>query len=336
MRDREHVLNKQNLKILFVGDSYTEGIGVDQEYTYPYVIQDLSRGKFECFNAGIRGTCPSNAYFRIKRYAEKIKFDAVVIQFFANDFQDDKILTDQFQLKISPDNRIQRLPLHLSLHPLFRYSGPLALQLSKTQLYLLAASLLGQQNKIEPYQVLLDNEKADELVNIYRHSGIRDLKLEPTDSGISITFPFLPNNTLNEQTRKKLWDLLGKPSIVVKKDEVMHNVLNPPPMNTLPKNVELSFRYLECIKTLCDEMNIRLIIYCPPILISESNSWSVHFSSWCLENQVPFVFPLVEVYSAAVDRDEQLFHVFDQHMNNDGHKVVAHALYEYLLEYYSL
>ncbi len=73
--------------ILAIGDSLTEGLGVEEEEAYPAVLQDKlmdSGYNFRVINAGVSGETSSGALSRIK-WALTLKPDIVILVTGAND-----------------------------------------------------------------------------------------------------------------------------------------------------------------------------------------------------------------------------------------------------------
>lgn len=76
-------------KILFIGDSLTEGYGVSKEESYPYLIQKMleekyGKGKFEIVNGSISGSTSASALSRLKWF-KKTNAEIVVLALGAND-----------------------------------------------------------------------------------------------------------------------------------------------------------------------------------------------------------------------------------------------------------
>ena len=75
-------------KILFVGDSLTEGYGIEKEKAYPSIIGQLWEKKFnqkpEILNAGISGSTSASAVSRLRWFMKKDP-DIVVLALGAND-----------------------------------------------------------------------------------------------------------------------------------------------------------------------------------------------------------------------------------------------------------
>jgi len=73
--------------ILFLGDSLTAGLGVQQEQAYPALIQEKIRAKnlpFEVINAGISGDTTAGGLARLDWVLQK-KIDVLVLALGAND-----------------------------------------------------------------------------------------------------------------------------------------------------------------------------------------------------------------------------------------------------------
>ncbi len=77
------------MKVLFLGDSLTEGYGIPRNKAYPALLQKKRGGDFKAVNAGISGSTSASALGRLK-WALKGKgeksYDLVVLGLGANDF----------------------------------------------------------------------------------------------------------------------------------------------------------------------------------------------------------------------------------------------------------
>ncbi len=62
-------------RILLLGDSFTEGIGVDYENTFAGILSDQLKGKYEILNAGVVSYSPKLFYLKSKYLIEEIQLD---------------------------------------------------------------------------------------------------------------------------------------------------------------------------------------------------------------------------------------------------------------------
>jgi acyl-CoA thioesterase I len=73
--------------ILFLGDSLTEGLGVDEQHAYPRVVEKKLREAgydVNVINGGVSGATTASGFSRLKWHLKK-KIDIVVIELGAND-----------------------------------------------------------------------------------------------------------------------------------------------------------------------------------------------------------------------------------------------------------
>jgi acyl-CoA thioesterase-1 len=83
----ENLENSPAQKIIFLGDSLTEGYGVSQEQAYPALVQERAKAQgknWQIINAGISGSTTASALSRVK-WQLKQKPTAILIALGAND-----------------------------------------------------------------------------------------------------------------------------------------------------------------------------------------------------------------------------------------------------------
>jgi hypothetical protein len=73
-------------RILFLGDSFTFGIGVEESDTFARLLEDLPR--VETFNAGVAGYGTTQELLWLRREGFAYRPDLVVLAFYTNDFWD--------------------------------------------------------------------------------------------------------------------------------------------------------------------------------------------------------------------------------------------------------
>ena len=83
-----YIANAKDTTILFLGDSLTEGFGVDKEKAYPKLVEELIQTKLnkniKVINGGVSGSTTSDALARLRWYLRK-KPDLIFIALGAND-----------------------------------------------------------------------------------------------------------------------------------------------------------------------------------------------------------------------------------------------------------
>ena len=87
-RDSEWTIDKKDgtKRIMFVGDSFLEGVMAEQNETIPAQFANLTKGNIEVMNFGMLGTGIINYLQLIADITPVFKPDAVVLAIYANDF----------------------------------------------------------------------------------------------------------------------------------------------------------------------------------------------------------------------------------------------------------
>ncbi len=90
MRDREYTPGKgENVRILALGDSYTEGWGVEDSASWPKLLESQELRGVEVWNLGVVGYSTDQEYELLRRFLGIAHPDVVVLQFYENDIADD-------------------------------------------------------------------------------------------------------------------------------------------------------------------------------------------------------------------------------------------------------
>ena len=96
LRDKEYPLKKPagTTRVLMLGDSFTEGIGVEANETFSKVLEGLLNGegrteKYEVINAGVGSYSPLPEYIYLKSAGLKLEPDVVVLNLDLSDTYDD-------------------------------------------------------------------------------------------------------------------------------------------------------------------------------------------------------------------------------------------------------
>jgi len=89
MRDREYPLDKRtNLRILALGDSFTEGWGVEEEQAYPKVLERQFLQGVEVWNLGVVGYSTDQELQQLRHMIGEVHPDIVILGFYENDIAD--------------------------------------------------------------------------------------------------------------------------------------------------------------------------------------------------------------------------------------------------------
>lgn len=89
---REVPLKSNNERIVFIGDSFTEGIGFSHDNSFVGLIEKrLEQKNIEVFNAGVSSYSPIIYYRKVKHYIEDVgfNFDRLVVFIDISDIQDE-------------------------------------------------------------------------------------------------------------------------------------------------------------------------------------------------------------------------------------------------------
>jgi lysophospholipase L1-like esterase len=107
MRDRERALDATALRIALVGDSFTEGLQVEDDETVSRRLESLLRDRAEVLNFGVSSTGTSAQLLNYRKRVRPFRPDVVILMFFAgNDVQDNlpalKQRVDPVMAAVSP------------------------------------------------------------------------------------------------------------------------------------------------------------------------------------------------------------------------------------------
>jgi lysophospholipase L1-like esterase len=334
MRDRSRTVKKQGMgkRILFLGDSFTEGVGVAQEAVYPALIEELKKGAWECLNAGMRGNSPSHAYFRLqKMIAQGLEFDFLVLQLFNNDFMDDANYTTQFQLTQLPDHgTITRAPFHHCLGDPFRLFGPMAYPASRLRIFWHFGKVFMGGEPLTPYTLVTDPDKAVAIETIFKESGVQ---IEKDDEGnrVRLTFPILSDRYLSSKGQNALWNTWVKPALSDHQIREYHQKMAGIDGTPLSEKGKASLRYLDAFMALCNQHGIPFAVYCAPTSPQRNGlDFSLPIQYWCERHGVDFFYPLDLIYEESVRSADAVYHGLDGHMAEKGHRIVAKAMIPWL------
>lgn len=88
---------KVKKRILVVGDSFTFGVGLNQDETFPVMLNNLLGDEWEVVNAGIWGIGTVQSILLVHKYEQIVDPDIVIYLFYPNDFVNN-IVSKLYQL----------------------------------------------------------------------------------------------------------------------------------------------------------------------------------------------------------------------------------------------
>jgi lysophospholipase L1-like esterase len=91
-------------RVLLLGDSFTEGYGVELSETYARRLE--ADGRFEAWNLGRMGASPLFYVLQAREYLPRLRPDVLVVQLFDNDLDENRFR----RVPREPDGRVGALP----------------------------------------------------------------------------------------------------------------------------------------------------------------------------------------------------------------------------------
>lgn len=121
-RGKDFSLTSNRNKILFLGDSITFGLGVNNQFTYPSIIEDRLKisnntKNFVTNNLALFAYSPSEELFILKNLGLKLQPNMIILQIYMNDFY--KIQEEELDFSVSTQpssSFIQRFSLQQRFH----------------------------------------------------------------------------------------------------------------------------------------------------------------------------------------------------------------------------
>ena len=105
---RKILLQSEEYRILFIGDSHTEGIGIDYEKTFVGIIEDeLNNNNIQVLNAGVSSYSPIIYWKKIEYLINELnlKFDELIVFIDISDIFDEAI---SYELSLDKKNVLSR------------------------------------------------------------------------------------------------------------------------------------------------------------------------------------------------------------------------------------
>jgi lysophospholipase L1-like esterase len=103
---RDVPLQSDEPRLLFIGDSFTEGLGIPYEQTWVGLIgKELSRSGITVLNAGVSSYCPKTVYYKVKTWLDSgLRLSRIVFFIDVSDMADELIFNDFVPANKDPDD----------------------------------------------------------------------------------------------------------------------------------------------------------------------------------------------------------------------------------------
>ena len=338
IRHKIKKITDKKKRIVFLGDSFTEGVGYNQEYTFSGIIENLLREKgFNCevLNGGTASYSPLLEYIRLKRFLDEgYKTDIVVLLPDPSDVQDEAMYNARyiFDQEEEPVRLAGRYYAYPALCRILNYSC--LARASATFLRNIYGKSSNWITKIRSSQIKVANPNPSE-------------KSEPKD-----------NSIITSQ------DLFGMDLSRCSKLRWNWEVHNPSLMGWAWEGLTFLETDIGRIKSICDKNGILLIVAIYPspqqLYIEEDQAYYKTLREYFHElyaaresfygtkpQAVPSIYEsvvvsfcerheieLVNLYPEFMSKEDrhEYFIRNDIHMNNKGHRFIAEKTIENLMK----
>ncbi len=305
-RDNEWIEKKPKEKerIIFIGDSFVEGLMAKQDETITEgFINASGRNNFDVFNAGMMGM-GLNSYLQLLADLIPIyKPDVVFFCIYANDLSQKEPAAPEFYLE--PEYYKWYKPRVIELFQQYRTNG---------------AVFFRWDNRTEPFLQTIpsasnpwtkDEEKLKPHVNPKLAEAMKRGKFNPWRTNS------LPNEELNLKIIPKIGETIPFVKYMCEKFNVEPVVVYIPGRNQVTKY------YYQFEKELCKiEFNDSLDLTGPEYQLHQ------HIvANQCKEFKVQFI-DLTQVVKESEDKGQHLYWNYDEHMRSKGYQLLGKAIWD--------
>lgn len=298
----------ENASILVIGDSFTEGWGVEEGEIFTEVYNKRKKDRPGLINLGLHGSSPILFALQLPFYLDKFKPKKVIVQLFDNDLDDNEkierfaVLGDDGKI-IAPEKRLAASIFGDSIYNYFK----------EATLYRLTGKIWKFFKK-EPSPILYYKERLKPKVKVLTHeeSIAKFGKLSPL--GADINTKYGNQFGFYKDAEDEIWKTRFK------KNEIY---LNQIISICKEKNIELSFLYIPA-KEFFAENGITGNYSDDSIVTKhEKNPHYLQIKKLCSTNNLNCYYTSEYFY----DKDpESLYFPYDAHLNRKGHEKLAEML----------
>jgi len=337
MRDIDHTTYKKpgTTRIVFLGDSLTEGYGVELHQSYPYLIQSLSGGKFDCINAAMRGMSPADYAFRIQNVLDIYKdIDVLVLSLNGKEFYDDEKYEKQYGLKVNPaGHSITRCSFSESNPYYFCHAGPLAFPLSRIRVSWLLVPWLYESPSLPRISLVLEDRLAGQITSLYKSAKVTGIEIANHPGNTTrITFPLNSATVLTPDQVNQLWQLF-KSEVYGHFQTIRPDFNQKGPHTVSAKQAQRTFSYLDAIRKIGLDNLIKIYMVYLPFLDNLHNDIERWYEEYC-ENHpdIQYVSLTKPLLDACLEGDEAIYFPIEGHLTAAGHRAAAEPLYRVFRE----
>ncbi|MER3445435.1 MAG: hypothetical protein C4291_00750 [Candidatus Dadabacteria bacterium] len=131
-KERSYEKGKDTFRIVVLGDSFTEGMQVPLEQTFPYILEErLNSGgsseRFEVINLGVSGFGTAQEYLALKYYGLRYHPDLVILEFFiGNDVVNNSLILETEKERpffVLSGGKLEELPFKIRTSNLAKGEG---------------------------------------------------------------------------------------------------------------------------------------------------------------------------------------------------------------------
>ncbi len=288
----------RNKRLIIIGDSHSEGVGVWVHNTFPFIIQEMAQKDIEILNASAVSFSPKLYYYRIldliRNYG--IKTDGVHVMLDLSDIQNE-IVYGSFEPDSSPKKRKIQKMHEFHLKHSFVY-----FRIQNIVRKLRMKRFIEITKNFEEYS---ENTRMNDALEMY--SGFFD--------------QFEDEILAADPNFHKVGEWLYRPEYKTLIDSSLNS----------------SRHYISLLKDLCDENQINLSLSVHPwdIQISRQDTSDFWVESWrdfCQKMDIGFLnlYPAFINPPIPASLGNDFFIPGDNHWNEKGHRIVALQMGEFL------
>jgi hypothetical protein len=306
---RQQLADNNQYSTLVIGDSFTEGWGVEEKEIYTEIYNQSAKTD-KLMNLGLHGSSPILFALQIKYYLETFKPKRVIIQLFDNDLDDnDKI---EVFAELNEDGTVRapkpRLAATIFGESLYNFFKERTLYRLTTKVYKFfqkqPSPILYYKVGREPSITVLSHKDS-----IGRFGGLKSL-------GSEINTKYGNQFGFYKDASEELWKSR------LKKNEIY---LNQIVKTCKEKNVELSFLYIPAKEYFAQGGITGNIKEHTSEAHKEANPHFLQIEKVCKANALKCYYANEYFF----DKDpERLYFPYDAHLNAEGHKAIAEMIGE--------